>query len=52
MVNLILIKRLGGRNSWVKRAAFDKRAACWLPRLYRPVFEKKGIGENLEPLMQ
>jgi len=46
MVNLILIKRLGGWNSWVKRAAFDTRATCWLPRLYRLVFERKGIDEK------
>jgi len=46
MVKLILLKRLGGWNYWIKRAAFDTWTACWLPRLYRPVFENKGIGEK------
>jgi hypothetical protein len=50
MVNLILIQRLGGWNSWVMRAAFDTRAACWLPRLHRPLFWKDRNGRKFQSL--
>jgi hypothetical protein len=50
MVNRILIKLLGGWNSWVKRGAFDTRAACLLPRLYRPVFWKDRNRRKIQSL--